>query len=440
MVRAADAVAPPRAADRWVVLLAAALLMACGGITYSWSLFARPLSAFFGWSSLQVSLVFGVLVAAIGIGSLVGGLLHDRLGPHRVALIGAAVFGAGQLVAGLGLARFGLTWLYLTYGVIGGFGCGMLYVTPGACVTKWFPDARGFANGVTLLGFGSGAIVYNQILNAFPNFRAVSDDAMRAVQAVHRGLGHVHPRWDIGVIATTFVWTGVGLLVLGCSLAMILRAPPEGYAAGRGAGGPRVRDVTLREVLRLPQFYLLWTMILFDATAGLGLFSNAVPLYVELTGVSASTAAVAFGYLSFFNGLGRLLWGWLSDYVGRHLALVLAFLCEAFGFIAIGHLREQVGVDIAFAAIFLAFGGALATIPPLAADYFGTKYLGSIYGALLTAASVAGLVGPTVVGQVEDVTGSLIGAMAPIGILCLCGAAVPFFTRKPKALAAQAVA
>jgi MFS family permease len=249
--------------ERWVVLAAGFGVMMTAGTAFSWSLYARPLMAFFGWSSLQVALVFSVMTFFVGVGAICGGFLHDRFGPRRVALLGAILWGAGSILAGIGLARFGLWWLYLSYGAIGGTGCGIMYVVPGATATKWFPEERGLANGVILCGFGSGSLVFNLLAGSFPAFARVADVAGRIIQARNAAAAggfvfHIPKHVlhaDAGAIGGVFFWSGLAFLVVGSLCALVLHPPPAGYFVPKAAAKLALeRDFTPPEKLRTRAF------------------------------------------------------------------------------------------------------------------------------------------------------------------------------------------
>ena len=169
--------------ERWIVLAAGFAIMSVAGTIFSWSLFTRPLMALFGWSSVQVALVFSLVIVFFAAGAIVGGFANDRFGPRGVAVAGAALWGAGSMLAGLGTQHWGLWWLYLTYGAIGGIGCGMVYVVPGATITKWFPEERGLANGVILAGYGLGSLGFNLAVGSLGEFKRVADSTAEIVRA-----------------------------------------------------------------------------------------------------------------------------------------------------------------------------------------------------------------------------------------------------------------
>lgn len=422
-----------RPAERWIVMAAGFVVLLCVGTAYSWSLYTRPLRAFFGWSSVQVALAFAIMIFALGAGAIVGGYLHDKYGPSRIAMAGIVLWGAGNLLAGLGLAAFGLPWLYATYGIVGGFGVGMAYIVPSATVTKWFPEERGLANGVLMLGFGSGSLLFNLIVSAIPAFAKAAADAGALVSARSPSMIAA----DVYAVVAVLVWSGAIFIVLGSASAMALHPPPTGYVvAAATARLAQERQLRPREILRSPIFYSLWLIVLVDGFVGLGVLCHAVPIYAELTGVTLTVAGIAYGWLSIFNGVGRLAWAWLSDRLGRLRSLTLVFLIQAVSLAIFAHTHSQPGAASALAVFLLCFAGVFGILPAVAADVFGTRYLGEDYGLMLTAASIAGLLGPVLIGFVEDATGSLTGTLTPLALLLVAAALLPLVAARQRAAAA----
>lgn len=413
--------------------------MMTAGASFSWSLYTRPLEAFFGWSSFQVAFAFSLLLLFLGSGAIAGGFLNDRFGPRRVAFVGAALWGAGNLFTGLALARFGLPGLYAFYGAVAGFGCGMMYVVPGATVTKWFPEERGLANGAILFGFGSGSLVFNLVAGRFPAFAHVADAASRVTVARNAALaaGHLFTvpshveQIDIGVVSAVFVWSGVAFLIVGCLAALVLHEPPPGYEVAKAAG-KHERDVPPREMLHMPSFALMWIVVFVNATCGSALFSVAVPIYAEATHTPTALAIVVFGYISVTNGIGRLLWGWLSDFLGRVPSIAACLLLQAGGLLWIGNAHTAASAIVAFSLAILCFGGVFGVAPAVMADLFGTRYLGEDYALLITAAGGAGLAGPLVVAALEDKLGSLTAWLLPAALLLVATTILPFLIRRPR--------
>lgn len=399
--------------NRWTVAVAGTVMMMCLGTVYSWSLFARPLIATFHWSATTTMWGFSLAIFTLGLGAIVGGRWQDRVGPRSVAACGVFLWALGNVLAGLFTPQLGAWWLYLTYGIVGGFGLGMGYVSPVAMVTKWFPDRRGLASGLVLTGFGLGAFVYNLVVPLFPAFRAMN-------------AGDVH------ALMGAFVWSGLAYVVVGGFCTLLMTDPPAGF--GRRRSDPVLvvaKNYTPREVLRTPQFYMLWSMLFFSVTAGILVISNAVPIFSDLTGAGAALAAPVVGILAVFNGIGRVLWGGISDRIGRNLAFILILGIQAVVFAAMPWLHGVGALSLAFALVLLCNGGSFGTLPAFNADYFGTKYMGYNYGLLITAWGCAGVVGPELAARVKDVTGSYVATLVPVALMLLAATALPAIVRRP---------
>ena len=436
--------APAQAGNRWVIALAGVIVMICLGTVYSWSLFTNPLIASFGWSTQDTTLAFEAAIFFLGIGAVIGGRWQDRVGPATVTITGVLLWGAGILLAGLFTASFGKWWLYLTYGLIAGLGNGMAYVTPVAVVTKWFPERRGLGSGMVVMGFGLGAFIYNQIVTRIPAFASAAKAGTAFVAAktaaLKAGTAFVATQYaltpdQIHAVMTTFTISGVVFIVVGGLCAMMLRNPPEGYTMPGAAAAAAATGVqyTPQEALSTPQFYGLWLLLFLNVTAGILIISNAVPIYIELTGATAAAAGAIYGLVAVFNGLGRFFWGWISDRLGRNLTYTVMYLVQVFVFFLLAGMHSFGAVGVAFAIVLLCYGGGFGVMPSFNADYFGTKFMGQNYGMILTAWGVAGVVGPFVAATVKDRTGSFSGALVPVASMLLVAAIIPFFIKKPQA-------
>jgi OFA family oxalate/formate antiporter-like MFS transporter len=367
---------------RWWIVVAAILVQLALGAVYAWSVFNKPLQAAFGWSKSEAVLPFEFAIGTIFIGSLLGGRIQDRRGPRVVALGGVVLYAIGTMLASL-VSSGGQLWLLVaTYGVLGGIGLGAAYITPIAMLAKWFPDRRGLITGIAVAGFGFGAVITAPVGKALLN--GTSDKT------------------------SVFLPLGIAYLIAGVLGAAFFRNPPAGYqvpgfvpaASGRAVAGSRV--YTLPEALRTKQWYLLTAILALNVTCGIGFISQASDAAQDVAGVSAATAATMVGVLGLFNGGGRIFWAWLSDRIGRMPAflgmLALQVLC--FGFLP---WSVAFALFVVWAAlIYLAYGGGFGTMPATAADYFGTPNAGAIYGAMIIAWSIGGVVGPLLTAALYD--------------------------------------
>jgi MFS family permease len=346
------------------------------------------------------------------------------------------------MLAGLGTQHWGLAWLYLTYGAIGGIGCGMVYVVPGATITKWFPEERGLANGVILAGYGLGSLAFNVVVGSLGEFKRVADSTAEIVQARHlaAAAGHAFAastpaaRADVAIVMQIFFWSGLLFLIVGGAAALLIHPPPPNFRVAKAAAKLALeRDVKPAEMLRTRAFYMMWAVIFINATCGLALFSNAIPIYAKVSGMTAGAATVVFGWLSSANGIGRFLWAWLSDFVGRRASIAVCFALQgvALWYLATGH--EPALAATAFMVTLLCFGGIFGVAPAVMADFFGTRFLGEDYSFILTAAAAAGIIGPLTAAGFEDTTGSVTAWLPAAAIVMLAATVVPLLARKPGA-------
>ena len=442
---------PSTTGNRWGIAIAGMIVMICLGTVYSWSIFTNSLIAGFGWSSQGATTPFELAIFFLGLGAVFGGRWQDRVGPRTVTIVGVVIWGLGVALAGLGTASLGQWWMYLTYGVIGGFGNGMAYVTPVAMVTKWFPDRRGLGSGLVVMGFGLGAFIYNQIVPKIAVFAsaaksagayvAARDAAIKAGTTADLTSYRLTPDQISGVMMI-FVVSGIVFLVVGGLSAFLLKNPPPNYSVGgaTASAAAHAPSFTPGEALRMPQLYGLWLLLFLNVTAGILIISNAVPIIIELTKVTAAVAAPAYGFLAIFNGLGRFFWGSVSDRIGRAMTYTIMYLIQVVVFFVLGGFHSLTLVGVAFAIVLLCYGGGFGVMPSFNADFFGTKYLGANYGMILTAWGLGGVVGPFIAARVKDATGSFSGALVPVAIMLIVAAIIPFLVKKPTNLPREATA
>jgi MFS family permease len=388
--------------NRWLVALGGVVLMACLGTVYAWSVYTQPLQAAFGWTSTQATAPFSIAIFFLGVGAVLGGRWQDRAGPRPVALTGALLWGAGNLLAGLGTARFGAAWLYFTY------------VTPVAAVTKWFLDRRGLGSGLVVGGFGLGAFLYAHLLRSLPAFSSAPSPG------------------SAGAVLDAFTASGVAFAILGGAGALLLRNPPA-PSPSAAAAAPAGPDFTPGRMIRTPQFWAAFAMLFLNVAAGILFISNAVPIMRELTGATLAVAAAVYGTIALANAVGRFLWGAVSDRVGRRAAFAAIYLLQIAVFLVVGRFHSLWMVAPLFALVLLCYGGGFGVMPSLVADWFGTRHLGVNYGWVLLAWSAAGVVGPGFVAAVKDRTGSYAGALPATAALLALATLLPVLVRAPVA-------
>jgi OFA family oxalate/formate antiporter-like MFS transporter len=392
---------------RWVLAAAAvAVQLALGGV-YAWSVFNGPLQDQFGWTRSQTVLPFEVAIGTIFIGTLVGGRIQDRRGPRPVALAGVLLYSAGIMLASLVSSSEELWLLVLTYGLLGGIGLGLAYITPIAMLVKWFPDRRGLITGVAVGGFGFGAVVTGPVAKAL--------------------LGNADSKPDV------FLPLGIAYLVVGIGGAVLFRNPPPGYVVPGYTPPPGAPAVgyTLTEALRTPQWYLLTVILFLNTMCGIAFISQAADAAREIALVGATTAAGFVGVMGLFNGAGRIAWAALSDRTGRMRAFLGMLGLQAVCFLLIPHARVFWLFAVLGALIYLAYGGGFGTMPATAADYFGTPHAGAIYGAMIVAWSAGGVVGPLVAARLYETSGSYTVPFTVLGIVAAAALLLPVLARPP---------
>jgi len=386
------------------------------GSVYAWSVFLKPVASLYyhvpvdqlGSAQLKpTNFTFSVVLLALGITAGFGGYLNNRFGPRVVATAGGILYGLGVLLAAF--AAPNILVLYLTFGVIGGIGIGLGYIVALAMLIKWFPDRRGFITGLAVAGFGGGALITGPV-----------------AAALLKSVG----------VGSTFLYLGIAYLVVIVVVAQFFRTAPDGYAPAGWTPSVRqqtdrvVRDFTLAEALRLPRWYILWLILALNVTAGAALISVASPLAQAFTRVDALTAAILVSTISIFNGVGRLFWGWLSDGIGRPFTFLSLFVIQAIVFAILPSISNFTLLLIPAAIIALCYGGGFGTMPAFAADFFGPKNAGTIYGAMLTAWSAGGIVGPILITSFS--AGKGIDYKTPlyiIAVVMLVSVALPLVAR-----------
>ena len=342
------------------------------GAVYGWSVFLNPLREQFGASRPETNLTFTITLAVLGVTAGLGGGLLRRIGPQATATIAGVLYGCGVILSGFAP---NLGTLYVFYGVLGGIGLGLGYIVPLAVLIEWYPDRRGFITGLAVTGFGLGAFITSPLATELIKAHGVQ---------------------------STLTILGATYLLIVVVAAQFLQFAPTNYSP-RG-WSPVVRQAltstpqfTLREALRTPHWYLLWSMLALNVTAGAALISVAAPLAQELTQVGPALGAVAVCVISLFNGLGRLFWGALSDRLGRPRTFLALFLLQAAAFAALPAVDHFAALLVPAAVIALCYGGGFGTMPAFATDVFGAQNAGTIYGAMLTAWSAGAIVGPLLI-------------------------------------------
>jgi OFA family oxalate/formate antiporter-like MFS transporter len=354
-------------------------------------------------------LTFTISIFVLGVSAFFGGLWLNRTGPRVVALTGGVLYGLGVFLASFSANK--LWWLYLSYGLIGGIGLGFSYIVPVAVLVKWFPDRRGLITGVAVGGFGAGALITAPV-------------ATSLIQSV-------------GVL-TTFAYLGIAYLVVTVLGGLFMQNPPEGWrpmgwVQTASETKQRARhDYSLREALQTWQWYALWLLLFLNTFAGISVISQEAPIFQELVGVTAVVAASMVGIASIGNAVGRVLWAWVSDLLSRRTTFLVMFLLQVALFWFLPSITTVALMTILTFIVLMCYGGGFGTMPAFAADYFGSKNVGPIYGLMLTAWGVASAVGPLLIAYMRETTGSYRGALHIIALVMLISAILPILISPPK--------
>ena len=404
--------ASDRLPNRWGIAVAAVLMQLCLGAAYGWSVFKIPLIRSEHWTETAVQLNFTLAIFFLGVGTVIGGLWQDRVGPRKVATVAGVLYGIGYILAGWGASHHSLGTIYAGYGVLSGIGMGMGYITPVATLVKWFPDKRGLMTGVAVCGYGAGALVMAPI-------------AAPMIQS--RGTGF------------TFAAFGIVYLIVVVIAAQFYANPPQGWtlpgwvAKGAVAKAASAYDFTVKEAAGTWQFYLLWAMLFLNVSAGIMIISQASPMAQskEFVGMTAIQAASMVGLISIFNGLGRVFWAWVSDLIGRARVYFLLYAIQAVVFFSLTSIHSATVFSICFAIIGLCYGGGFGTMPSFTADFFGAKYMGGIYGWILLAWGAAAIPSPIMIARLHQTTGAFSTSVHVIAIVMACSLVLPLIARRP---------
>jgi OFA family oxalate/formate antiporter-like MFS transporter len=398
-----------RTNNRWVIAIAGVFFQIALGAVYAWSVFRAPLAKQFGWSISEITLTFTISIFVLGFAAFFGGLWLNRKGPRIVALTGGALYGLGVFLASF---THTLSWLYISYGLIGGIGLGLGYIVPVAVLVKWFPDRRGLITGIAVGGFGAGALI-------------TAPAATRLIQSV-------------GVLST-FAYLGIAYLIVTIIAGSFMQNPPDGWKpAGWSPTASQTsqragHDFMLSEALKTWQWYALWLLLFLNTCAGISVISQEAPIFQELTGASAIVAAGMVGLASIGNAVGRVFWAWVSDLITRRATFAVMFILQVLLFWFLPNIATITLMTIVTFAVLMCYGGGFGTMPAFTADYFGPKNVGPIYGLMLTAWSFASAVGPLVMAHMRETAGSYRGALHVIASVMAVSVLLPILVRPPRA-------
>jgi MFS transporter, OFA family, oxalate/formate antiporter len=398
--------------NRWTVAVAAVVMQLGLGSLYAWSVFRQPLSAHYGTGVTGVNVAFFVAILVFGISTLAAGFLLRHVGPRFIGVAGGILFGTGVFLSAF--ADGGLPFLYFAYGVVAAVGGGLGYIVPVAVLPKWFPDRTGLAYGLAVVGFGLGPVVNVPLISAI---LAVTGGPFR-----------------------TFAVLGISYAAMVGGAAWFVRNPleenespvPEGRE--RGDEKPEGTSYYLRGALGTWQWYALWLVFLLNTTVGVAVYSDAKAMAGSIGGATATVASAFVMIVALSDTAGRLLWPILSDKIGGASVFLAMFLVQAGALLMMPVLGT--GSIVLFcvlaSAVASCYGGGYATMSALAASYYGPRDIGTIYGGILTASSVAGFGAPLLLARSADVTGTYNLALYVTGGLMLIGTIIPLALRAPR--------
>ncbi|MDD5090045.1 MAG: OFA family MFS transporter [Candidatus Wallbacteria bacterium] len=404
--------------NRWLIAIMGTFLQLCLGTVYAWSYFQNPLKDAYHWTNSQTAWAFSLAICFLGLAAAWGGINLAKYGPKKLAMLGGACFGVGYLIGAYALSIHSLPLLYLGYGVIGGIGLGLGYVTPVATSVKWFPDKKGFVSGMVVMGFGFGALLMSKVLAPY------------LMNMTGKNLVQV------------FAYLGVIFLVLTLIAGSFLKNPPAGFvpegwtppAPAAGAKTSTDEVFPLGKCLTSFKFTIMWIIFFCNITAGIAIIGFQSPLLqdlykktdsrftsyatikgqgdaasatdktklVDMTKQLAGFGATLIAITSIFNGLGRFFWGGLSDKVGRIQAFRALMGSQILVFLLLAKIGNPMLFGLLFSYILLCYGGGFGTMPSFVGTVFGAKMMAQVYGVILTAWSAGGIVGPQIVAFIKD--------------------------------------
>jgi OFA family oxalate/formate antiporter-like MFS transporter len=395
--------------NRWLILVGAIIIqLALGGI-YAWSVFRKPLQGEpLNLTPTQATLPFALVLVFFAFATIIGGRWQDKKGPKIVATAGGILLGLGLILSGLLKSYPGIV---VSYGIISGIGIGLAYVCPISAGVKWFPDMRGLITGISVAGFGAGALI-------------VAPVAQRMITSFN--------------VFNTFIILGIAFLIMVIIGAQILRNPPEGYKPEGWTPPPQTAGTSPAgfapgEMLKTYQFYLIWLVYMFGCFAGLMIIGQTSPIGQDVAKLSKEAAAWAVSILAIFNAIGRIFWGKVSDTMGRMKTLMFVFLiCGIAVLLYLVIPGFPIYYWIGISLVGLCFGGYLAVFPAVTADFYGTKSVGVNYGFVFTAYGIGGLLGNVFAPQILQTTKNYDLAFWIAGILCIASFFLIFMIKQPK--------
>ena len=372
--------------NRWLIAASAVGIHISIGSVYAYSVMTNPVKDIFGVDGSVIKWAFKIAILLLGLSAAFLGRWVEKVGPKVSGTTAGIFYGVGILGSGLAVQIESLTLFYLCYGVIGGIGLGLGYITPVSTLVKWFPDRRGLATGMAIMGFGFAALIFGPVMQSL--FEAVG-------------------------VSNAFYILGAIYMVLILASASYIERPPEGYMPEgfKPGEGKKIKadmaNIDANSSLKTKRFYYMWVMMFINISCGIAIIASASPMMQEKLNYTPMEAAAIVGFIGVFNGLGRILWSTLSDYLGRANTYIIFFSFQILAFFFLPKITMELAFLITLFTVITMYGGGFATLPAFLGDLFGTKQLGAIHGMVLAAWGLAGVVGPTIYDVVKKSTGSL---------------------------------
>lgn len=368
--------------NRWLIALSAIGIHICIGSVYAWSVLTKPIMHAMGFTLKETTWTFSIAILFLGLSAGFLGDYVEKYGPRKSGLTSTCFFGLGMFGTALALHLNSLPLLYLFYGVIGGIGLGTGYITPVSTLVKWFPNNRGFATGLAIMGFGFASLIAGPLMQ---------------ILVAKYGL------------VQNFIILGCVYMVIMAASALYLEPPKASNGGPSGINGKSIlpdTQFTAKEARKTWQFYALWWIFFTNITCGIGLLAVASPMAQEVVKMTPMAAASMVGIIGLINGLGRIFWSTISDYLGRSTVYVVFFLIQIFAFYALAETSSAFIFQLIVFVIISCYGGGFSCMPAFLSDLFGTKELSAIHGKILTAWGMAGIAGPLLLSWIRETTNS----------------------------------
>lgn len=370
--------------NKWLIVLSAIGIHICIGSVYAWSVLTKPIMQAMGFTLQETTWTFSIAILFLGLSAGFLGSYVEKYGPRRSGLVSTVFFGIGMLGTAFALSQHSLLLMYLFYGVIGGIGLGTGYITPVSTLVKWFPNNRGLATGLAIMGFGFASLIAGPVM-----------------QLLIAKYGLIN-----------------NFIILGCVYMVIMTAsslylePPKVPATtevkAKLASLPENNQAqyTVNEAMKTWHFYALWWIFFTNITCGIGLLAVASPMAQEVIQMTPLAAASMVGIIGLLNGLGRIVWSTISDYIGRRNTYIMFFLLEIVAFYMLASVTDSFLFQVLIFLIITCYGGGFSCMPAYLSDLFGTKQLSAIHGRILTAWGLAGIAGPLLLSWIKETTNS----------------------------------